>query len=104
MNTNNPSDKNRTKDLEQDANDNAKESRNLDDPQNMINQANGLVLNDFDSKDGKVFEYSALNLKNQFQQANIYTRHFPININSFKGPYENAPVVTTNQVSTWYDY
>jgi len=76
----------------------------LDDPQNMINQANGLVLNDFDSKDGKVFENSALNLKNQFQQANIYTRHFPININSFKGPYENAPVVTTNQVSTWYDY
>jgi len=33
MNTNNPSDKNRTQDLEQDANDNAKESRNLDDPQ-----------------------------------------------------------------------
>jgi hypothetical protein len=68
----------------------------LDDPQNMMLQANGLVLNDFDSKDGKVFEQSALRLKNQFQASNIYTRHFPININSFKGPYENS-----DEVSTW---
>jgi len=68
----------------------------LDDPKNMMLQANGLVLNDFDSKDGQVFEQSALRLKNQFQASNIYTRHFPININSFKGPYENS-----DEVSTW---
>ena len=68
----------------------------LDDPKNMMLQANGLVLNDFDSKDGQVFEQSALRLKNQFQVSNIYTRHFPININSFKGPYENS-----DEVSTW---
>jgi hypothetical protein len=58
-----------------------------------------LVLNDFDSKDGKAFESSALRLKNQFQETNIYTRHFPININSFKGPYEN-----TKEVATWQNY
>lgn len=67
----------------------------LDDPKNMMLQANGLVLNDFDAKDGKAFEQSALRLKNQFQTSNIYTRHFPININTFKGPYENASPVTT---------
>jgi hypothetical protein len=57
----------------------------LDDPQTMMTQANGLVLNDFDAKDGKALKIRPLRLKNQFQQANIYTRHFPININSFKG-------------------
>ena len=71
----------------------------LDDPQDMMIQANGLVLNDFDSKDGNAFEQSAIRLKNQFQMSNIYTRHFPININSFKGPYENSA-----EVSTWGNY
>ncbi len=70
----------------------------LDDPGNMMKEANGLVLNDFDAKDGKAFEQSAIRLKNQFETTNIYTRHFPININSFKGPYEN-----TAEVSTWQE-
>ena len=64
----------------------------LDDPQAMMKEANGLELNDFDSKDGKAFEQSALRLKNLFQQANIYTRHFNIDPSAFKGPYEKRDV------------
>lgn len=62
----------------------------LDDPQAMMKEANGLVLNDFDAKDGKGFESVALGLKNQFQNANLYTRHFPIDTTQFKGPYEQT--------------
>jgi hypothetical protein len=58
----------------------------LDDPQAMMKEANGLVLNDFDARDGKNFEQTARWLKNVFQETNIYTRHFPINTASFQGP------------------
>ena len=61
----------------------------LDDPQMMMKEANGLVLNDFDTRDGKAFEQSATWLKNMFEEANIYTRHFSIDPNTFRGPYEN---------------
>jgi hypothetical protein len=60
----------------------------LDDPQLMMKEANGLELNDFDANDSKGFEQSAIRLKNLFQKTNIYTRHFRIDINSLKGPYE----------------
>lgn len=60
----------------------------LDDPQKMMKEANCLVLNDYDTRDGKALEYSATGLKNLFQQANIYTRHFSIDTNTFKGPFE----------------
>lgn len=59
----------------------------LDDPQAMMKEANGLVLNDYDARDGKGFESVALGLKNQFQNANLYTRHFPIDTTVFRGPY-----------------
>ncbi len=62
----------------------------LDDPQAMMKEANGLVLNDFDIKDGVAFEKTATWLRNLFQQNNIYTRHFPINTENLKGPYEKA--------------
>jgi hypothetical protein len=64
----------------------------LDDPQSMMKEANGLVLNDFDSKDGKAFEQTATWLKNLFQQTNIYTRHFNIDPSTFKGPYDKDAV------------
>ncbi len=64
----------------------------LDDPQSMMREANGLVLNDYDSRDGKGFEETAAWLKNQFQQNNIYTRHFPVTIQNLKGPYERQDV------------
>lgn len=64
----------------------------LDDPQKMMKEANGLILNDYDTRDGKALEASALRLKNLFQQTNIYTRHFDIDVNSFKGPFEKSAV------------
>jgi hypothetical protein len=64
----------------------------LDDPQMMMKEANGLVLNDFDSKDGRAFEQTATWLKNLFQSSNIYTRHFNIDPSTFKGPYEKEDV------------
>lgn len=66
----------------------------LDDPQLMMKEANGLVLNDFDTNDGKAFEQSATGLKNLFKNSNINTRHFSINTSSFRGPFEgNAAVI-----------
>lgn len=67
----------------------------LDDPQSMLKEAKGLVMNDYDANDGRVFENSALRLKNLFQSAKIYTRHFPIDPTTFKGPYETE--VTKNK-------
>lgn len=64
----------------------------LDDPQAMMKEAKGLELNDFDAKDAKGFAATATWLKNLFQQNNIYTRHFSIDPNSFKGPYEKGDV------------
>lgn len=60
----------------------------LDDPQAMMREANGLVLNDFEPRDGKGFESVAIRLRDQFQNANIYTRHFPVDTTKFRGPFE----------------
>jgi hypothetical protein len=65
----------------------------LDDPQMMMKEANGLVLNDFSANDGKGFEQVATRLKNQFQTANTNTRHFPVDTTVFKGPFETATVI-----------
>lgn len=62
----------------------------LDDPDAMLREAMGLVMNDYDTNDGKNFEFTALRLKNTFRQSGIYTRHFPIDINKFRGPFEKA--------------
>lgn len=64
----------------------------LDDPQSMMKEANGLELNDFDPKDAKGFKETATWLKNLFEQNNIYTRHFAIDIESFRGPHEKQDV------------
>jgi hypothetical protein len=64
----------------------------LDDPQAMIKEASGLVLNDFDARDGKALEASALQLKNLFIQAKMNTRHFAIDPSTFKGPEETSVI------------
>lgn len=69
----------------------------LDDPQAMMKEANGLILNDYDTRDGKGFAETASWLKNQFEQNNIYTRHFPIDIDAFRGPYETNSNATTTK-------
>lgn len=66
----------------------------LDDPQAMMKEASGLVLNDFDARDGRNLEASALRLKNLFESSGIYSRHFPVNVNDLRGPFESQPVVT----------
>jgi hypothetical protein len=60
----------------------------LDDPQKMMKEAQGLILNDYDTRDGKGFEQTAVWLKNLFETNNIFTRHFNIDVASFKGPYK----------------
>ena len=64
----------------------------LDDPQMMQKEAQGLIMNDYDTRDGRSFEQTAVWLKNIFQTNNIYTRHFTIDVNSFKGPFEKDAV------------
>ena len=53
-----------------------------------MKEAKGLVLNDYDARDGAAFEQTALRLKNQFLLSNYNTRHFPIDTTLFRGPYE----------------
>lgn len=60
----------------------------LDDPQMMMKEAQGLILNDYDTRDGKSFEQTAIWLRNLFETNNIHTRHFVIDPSSYKGPFE----------------
>lgn len=64
----------------------------LDDPQAMLKEARGLELNDYDAGDAKGFIQTATWLKNLFEKNNIYTRHFPVDISRYKGPYEKETV------------
>ena len=64
----------------------------LDDPQSMQREASGLILNDFDAKDGKALESSAVYLKDLFAQTGLRSRHFAIDTSAFKGPVE-TPVI-----------
>ncbi len=66
----------------------------LDEPQLMAKEAQGLILNDYDTRDGKNLESTALWLKNLFQTNNITTRHFNIDTKTFKGPYEKDAVTS----------
>lgn len=65
----------------------------LDDPQSMLKEASGLILNDFDARDGRNLEASAVRLKNLFLDTRLSSRHFPIDTASFKGPYETGVAV-----------
>jgi hypothetical protein len=69
----------------------------LDDPQSMIKEANGLALNDYDSKDARGFIQTATWLKKLFEQNNIYTRHFSMDPATFKGPYESENTAAINK-------
>ena len=64
----------------------------LDDPQSMKKEASALILNDYDAKDGKALEASALYLKNLFIQTNLNSRHFAIDITIYKGPGETSVI------------
>jgi len=57
----------------------------LDDPDAGMREANELVINGFDAKDGRGLEAGATNLKMQLRSAKRTTRHFPINIDDYQG-------------------
>jgi hypothetical protein len=63
----------------------------LDDPQLMRKEATGLILNDFDAKDGRNLEASALRLKNLFLQTGLNSRHFAVDTSLFTGPKQLTP-------------
>ena len=73
----------------------------LDDPQAMMKEATGLILNDYDARDGKKFEESATRLKDEFKRANIYTRHFKIDPQTFKGPFEGQDQTSKQHTGTF---
>ena len=57
----------------------------LDDPDAGMKEANELVINGFDARDGKGLEVGATNLKMQLRSAKRATRHFPINTGEYQG-------------------
>lgn len=58
----------------------------LDEPDATIKEAEGLIANDYDPKDGKRLIEEAESLKKLFERNKIYTRHFPINTSGYKSP------------------
>lgn len=51
----------------------------LDMPEKAITEAEGLIANDYDPKDGKTLKLTAEKLKDLFSKANIYKTHFQLN-------------------------
>jgi len=64
----------------------------LDDPQAMLKEANSLILNDYDAKDGRSLANTALYLKNLFMETKLNSRHFAIDTTRFKGPGEPSVI------------
>ena len=57
----------------------------LDDPDSGLKEANELVINGFDAKDGRGLEAGATNLKTQLRLAKRESRHFRINVEEYQG-------------------
>jgi hypothetical protein len=58
----------------------------LDQPDLAIKEAEGLIANEYDEKDGKRLKEEAEGLKKLFDANKIYTRHFDINVDAFTPP------------------
>lgn len=58
----------------------------LDQPDLAIKEADGLIGNEYDEKDGKRLKEEAESLKKLFDANKIYTRHFDINVDAFTPP------------------
>ncbi|ULQ53546.1 hypothetical protein [Flavihumibacter fluvii] len=58
----------------------------LDDPDSQAREANDLILNDYDSRDGHGLEDGAARLKEQLRLNKRTTRHFPLDVASLQGP------------------
>jgi hypothetical protein len=66
----------------------------LDEPDAAMREATDLVMNDFDARDGRMLENMANDLKWLLQQNKVKTRHFPVNIMDFTGPYKSTAAAT----------
>lgn len=60
----------------------------LDSPEKAMIEAQGLIANDYDKSDGRIFNEEAMKLKGNMDRAKIKSTHFPIDTDSFKGPGE----------------
>jgi hypothetical protein len=58
----------------------------LDEPELAMQEAGELMINGFDAKDGKPLELMAADLKSVIKQNKIKTRHFAVDVDSYKGP------------------
>jgi hypothetical protein len=59
----------------------------LDNPDAAMKEATDLVINGYDSKDGKRLENGAVDLRVQMRQAKMTTRHFPVRVQEYQGPF-----------------
>jgi hypothetical protein len=59
----------------------------LDDPDAAMKEATELVINGYDSKDGKRLENVSVDLKVQMRQAKMNSRHFPMRVQDYQGPF-----------------
>lgn len=60
----------------------------LDQPMKAYEEGNGLIANDYDTRDGKDFQSDADKIKMSMDKSKKKTRHFEINTSEFKGPNE----------------
>ncbi|RXK60906.1 hypothetical protein ESA94_10650 [Lacibacter luteus] len=61
----------------------------LDEPDKAIKEAELLIVNDYDTNDGKTLISLANDLKASFEKNKINTRHFPIDISKYSAPEGN---------------
>ena len=58
----------------------------LDQPEEAMKEAGELAINGYDAKDAKQLEAMAADLKLMMKQSKMKSRHFPVDIESFRGP------------------
>ncbi|HYC29728.1 MAG TPA: hypothetical protein VEB42_12940, partial [Chitinophagaceae bacterium] len=58
----------------------------LDDPDSAMKEANEVIINGYDAKDGSRLEAGATDLKALMRSARIYTRHFRVPVQEYQGP------------------
>jgi hypothetical protein len=58
----------------------------LDDPDAAMREANELVINGYDARDGQRLEAGATQLKTLMRQSRMYSRHFRVRTHEYQGP------------------
>ncbi|HYE54080.1 MAG TPA: hypothetical protein VD996_04525 [Chitinophagaceae bacterium] len=58
----------------------------LDDPDAALREANELIINGYDARDGHRLEAGATELKTLMRQSRMYSRHFRVRVHDYQGP------------------